>query len=191
MSRYAGVVVQRGLLLGAAWICGCLLGGTDTGPCAQDSLACDDGPPFEIDDACELDGELMATLGEGDREFVALLPGTEPELQRTPQGVEYLQLAVRIDNPDADHLVYRVEIDLEILDGDRWDDADERHAVYEGEVVRFDGTTVEILGIVIVPKSWYAGEERRVHVAVTDACGRRVDLMHEVELETAGSSSSG
>src|SRR5688500_772010 len=93
-SGYPRAVRLRWLLLAAS---GC--GGVDTGPCAHDSLACGDGPVFVIDEACESTEELHATLGQGDREFVVLLPGMEPELHRTPQGQEFVLFAVRVDNP--------------------------------------------------------------------------------------------
>jgi hypothetical protein len=184
------VAMRRLVVLAAAYGCGCL-GGTDTGPCAHDSLGCGEGPVFALDEGCELEGELLAGLGQGEREFVALLPGDEPELHATRQGVDYLQLALRIDNPDAAHLLYRVEIDLEALDGNAWQDTEERHAVYDEAVVRYDGTAAEILGIVVVPRSWYGAEERRIHAVVTDSCGREADLFHEIAPEASGSSSTG
>ena len=169
--------------------CGCV-GGAETGPCAHDSLACGDGPLFVIDESCESADELHASLGQGDVEFVALLPGMEPELRRASQGAEYFAFAVRVDNPREDQLVYRVEIDLESLDGEVWNDVARRRAVYDGDVVRYDGSTVEIPSIVVVPDAWGSAEERRIRLDVTDTCGRRATAIHELDIEVEEGSSS-
>jgi hypothetical protein len=55
--------------------------------------------------------------------------------------------------------------------------------------VRYDGTTVEILGIAIVPNAWPTAEDRRINVTVTDTCSRRTSFEHELDLEVAESSS--
>jgi hypothetical protein len=145
---------------------------------------------FVIDEACESTDELHASLGQGDVEFVTLLPGMEPDVHRASQGAEYLSFAVRVDNPREDHLVYRVEIDLESLDGEAWDDVARRRGVYAGDVVRYDGTTVEIPRIVVVPDAWREAEDRRIRLDVTDTCGRRASVIHELDIEVEGSSSS-
>jgi hypothetical protein len=175
-------------LLPLVWACGCV-GGAQTGPCAHDSLACGDGPLFVIDEACESADELHASLGQGDVEFIALLPGMEPELRRASQGAEYFSFAVRIDNPRADQLGFRVEIDLEALDDEAWNDIARRRAVYAADVVRYDGTAVEIPGIVVVPDAWGEAEDRRIRLDVTDTCGRRASVIHELDIEVEGSSS--
>lgn len=177
-------------LLPLVWACGCV-GGADTGPCAHDSLACGDGPLFAIDESCESTDELHASLGQGDVEFVTLLPGMEPEVHRASQGAEYLLFAVRVDNPREDDLVYRVEIDLQSLDVATWRDVVRRRAVYAGDVVRYEDTTVEIPSIVVVPDAWGDAEDRRIRLAVTDKCGRRAAVIHELDIEVEGSSSSG
>lgn len=170
---------------------GCL-GSTDRGPCGEDSLMCAAGPPFAIDDACEASDPLLVTLGQGDGEFVALLRGGEVEVHRSLLGVEYLLLGVRIDNPLEDHLLFDVEVDLELVGDDGlWTDSVERHGVYDRTVARYDDGEVTILDIVVEPKLWLDAEDRRITLDVVDSCGRRADLLHVIDPELeAGSSSS-
>jgi hypothetical protein len=181
-----GGVRGRVGVVAAACCCGCLFGGAETGPCAHDSLACGDGPPFVIDETCEDRDALVARLGEGEQQFVALLPGNEPQRLRSPLGIEYLAFAVRIEDPDPDHPVFRVEIDLEVLDDDDlWTDVAERRAVYSGEVVRWQDDAVELLAIVVVPTSaWLEAEDRRINVDIEDTCSRRGGVVHTIVPES-------
>jgi hypothetical protein len=170
---------------------GCPFGGVTRDLCAQDSLRCGEGPAFVLDEDCDRDDPLAATLGQGDRDFVVLLPGDDPDAVSGLEGKRYVVLALQVENPDPDHLMFEVEIDLEHLEGEYWEDVAQRKAVYGESVAKEVGGAARILGIVIAVDDWFEDENRRISIDIRDSCNRRTDVIHRFFPEQDTGSSSG
>ena len=89
--------------------------------------------------------------------------------------------------------MFQVEIDLEHLEGEFWEDVAQRKAVYAEPVVTYDGAAAQILGIVIPVEDWFEDDNRRISIDVRDTCNRRTDVIHRVipRADEESSSSSG
>ncbi len=173
------VALGAGLML----LSGCPLFGRASGgdPCLDDALGCDQGDALQVDATCEDESPLQLELGDGDGSFRPLAPGTAPEEIQGAQGGSHMVLGVGVDNPLESHLAFEVSIVLTQGEGEEaWTSAD-RTAVYDGSIVAFDEGRAELLNFVLVPDGWFAGEPRRIDVAVRDACGRIGTLSHAIE----------
>lgn len=86
--------------------------GPDGGPCDDDRFGCEAGQ-FEIDETCELEGELFVHVGGGEGGFTSLEEGEQPPVFSGAQGGQHTMIGVQIDNADLERYErLRVEIGI-------------------------------------------------------------------------------
>ncbi|HWB80880.1 MAG TPA: hypothetical protein VG755_38220 [Nannocystaceae bacterium] len=141
-----------------------------TYPCERDVVACQDDDAFTIDRSCKLETPLVATLGEGDGEFVALAGDGWPLVHHGPQGGVHFLLGLRVEGMDPAHC----ELQIVITAHDEHVLAD-RTLVVGRDQLDENGDAFELADIVVVleraPK-----QHGELVVDITDSCGRTTTL---------------
>lgn len=142
-----------------------------TYPCERDVVAChDDADAFTIDRSCHLDAPLVATLGEGDGEFVELTGDGWPVVHHGPQGGVHFLLGLRVGGMDPAHC----ELQIAITARDEQPLA-ERTLVVGRDELDDNGDTFELADIVVLLERAPKPHGELV-VDITDSCGRTTTL---------------
>jgi hypothetical protein len=152
----------------------------DGPPCEDDVAGCsNNGDSFVEDPTCELTGDLVIELGEGEDEFVALAAGELPSLNFGVQGGQHVWLAVRVKNPALDRPSLKIQATMSYcLDScdnpANWQDDVVREIVVGSRTLTVtDEGWFEQASILVILGNWGSGLERRVEVLVTDPCSRQ------------------
>lgn len=146
-------------------------------PCAQDAFDCREDDDLPIDANCTITEPLAVEVGQGRGRFESFTRDEAPEMHYGVQGGAHLFAAVRVENPDPDHLAFRFEFELH---GPSYDAGSELRLETSRSVVVSDAELdaagrFEQTGLVLLS---HGAERGLLRVTVTDSCGRTAISEH-------------
>lgn len=145
----------------------CLLPGcpsTPTSPCDIDPVGCKSASNLTIQ--CHRDGALDVQIGTGETGFSAIDAAHPFVIHHGTQGGEHVFAAIRVTNPALDYP--QLSVEFQVLD--EFDSEIGYRRLVLGPTLTVVNGAVEQAGIVVFGTLLETG--KRIHVTVTDPCGR-------------------
>lgn len=137
-----------------------------------------------IDPDCTPEEPLVVALGQGEGAFEPFGPGEIPGIYYGSQGGQHLFGALRLENPDPDHSLFRCRFSYLAPGGDAGlSEVAERVLVFQGgDAEPLEGGGLELASVLLrLPDdpSEVVGDTNRLELVVEDSCGRRGARIHE------------
>lgn len=171
---------------------GCFLFGRGGPPEGDDDMAPSPSctADFELALECELTGDLMVELGQGEVEYEALKPGWWPELYTVAGfqggGSSHYELGVRVENHAIDFPNLKVQFELLLCEDDepecgQWSRIEGRLCHIDGDDLEYteDGGA-QVTGVNVFADE-FSGDRVAVAATVDDPCGRTGSAMHVLD----------
>jgi hypothetical protein len=159
-----------------------LLVGCFTYPCETDVLACEEGEAFAVDASCEAEQPLALELIEM-QTMQPVQRGAWPIVHHGAQGGIHFDLGIRVRGLEPDHLEVRLDFDAaECRDSDCTAMAD-----VAARTLNADDTVLEpdddghLLPNVVLLLDREPAHGGALQLHAMDACGRELEIVHEIE----------
>ena len=102
MGRHQRAALAIVAALSWTTFAGCPLNPLGPEPCDEDRFDCRNWDTLQVDSSCDLDGELLVEVGQGETSFAPLMEGGMPQVINGAQGGSHMFIALRILNPALD-----------------------------------------------------------------------------------------
>ena len=145
---------------------------------------------FELASECELTGDLVVELGEGELDYEVLQPGWWPERYTAGGfqggGSSHYELGVRVENHARDFPELRVQ--FELLSCADEEPECETWTRLEGRLCHIDGDDLEytedggaqVTGVNVFADQ-FSGDRVAIGATVDDPCGRTGTVLHVLD----------